>query len=259
MHPELFKIGQIGPIGPIGLIGPITIYSYGVMLALAFGVGIYLARERARSAGISSKVIMDLSVYILLASIVGARLLYVLTNLDEYREQPLTAIFSRYGFVFYGGLIFAIIVSIWYLRRQKLPVWQIADVLAPSIPIGQAIGRIGCFLNGCCYGKPTTLPWGVRVPGRDPLDLTPLHPTQGYEAIGDLIIFSILTCLWKRRKFEGQIFLMYLMLYSILRFVIEMYRGDNPYLLFNLTLSQILSILLGSFAMTVMVMRISKK
>ncbi len=246
MHPELFKIG------------PITIYSYGVMLALAFVVGIYLARDRAIKAGIDSKVIMDLSVYVLLSSIVGARLLYILTNLDEYREHPLEAIFSRTGFVFYGGLIFAIIVGLWYLKRQKLPVWQIADVVAPSIPIGQAIGRIGCFLNGCCYGKPTTLPWGVKVAGRDPLDLTPLHPTQIYSSVGDLIIFFILSYWWKRRKFEGQIFLMYLVLYSILRFVVEIYRGDNPYFLFNLTLSQLLSIFIGLGAMTIMV-RKSKK
>lgn len=245
VHPELFKI-SIGSY-------PITIYSYGVLLALAFIVGIYLARERAVKAGIDSKVIMDLSVYILLASIIGARLFYVLTNLNEYREQPLTAVFSRTGFVFYGGLILAIIVGIWYLKRQKLPVWQIADVIAPSIPLGQAIGRIGCFLNGCCYGKPTTLPWGVRVPGRDPLDLTPLHPTQIYSSIGDLIIFVILTYLWEKRKFEGQIFLIYLALYSILRFYIEIYRGDNSYLLFNLTLSQILSIIVGSVAITLIV------
>ncbi|MFH1563508.1 MAG: prolipoprotein diacylglyceryl transferase [Nitrospirota bacterium] len=247
MHPEFFKIG------------PITIYSYGVMLALAFSVGIYLARERAIKVGINPKIIMDLGVYILLASIVGARLLYVLTNLDEYREHPLTAVFSRYGFVFYGGLIFAIIVGIWYLKRHKLPVWQIVDVLVPSIPIGQVIGRIGCFLNGCCYGKPTTLPWGVMVPGRDPLDLRPLHPTQIYSSVGDLIIFFILSYLWKRRKFEGQILLMYLMLYSILRFIIEMYRGDNPYLLFNLTLSQILSIFIGSGVLTIMVRKNLKR
>ncbi|MDI6736390.1 MAG: prolipoprotein diacylglyceryl transferase [bacterium] len=246
MHPIFFKIG------------PITIYSYGVMLALAFSVGIYLARDRAIKVGIDSKVIMDLSVYILLSSIVGARLLYVLTNPDEYREQPLTAIFSRYGFVFYGGLILAIIVGFWYLKRKKLPLWQIADVIAPSIPIGQAIGRIGCLLNGCCYGKPTTLPWGVKVPGSDHLGLTPLHPTQIYSSVGDLIIFFILSYLWKKRKFEGQILLMYLVLYSILRFIIEMYRGDNPYIFLHLSLSQLLSILIGLGAMTIMVVK-SKK
>ncbi|MEW6096909.1 MAG: prolipoprotein diacylglyceryl transferase [bacterium] len=241
MHPVLFKVG------------PITIYSYGVMLALAFGIGIYLARKRALTVGINPHIIMDLGVYVLIASIIGARLLYIMSNVSYYMAHPWEMVFSRYGFVFYGGLILATIVSIWYLKRQKLSCWKMADVVAPSIAIGQAIGRIGCFLNGCCYGKPTTLPWGVMLPGRDPLDLTPLHPTQLYSCATNLIIFCILTCLWKRRKFDGQIFLLYLLLYAIARFIIEMYRGDNPYILFHLTLSQILSILIGLGAMTVMV------
>lgn len=241
MHPVFFKIG------------PITIYSYGVMLVLAFGIGIYLARKRALTVGIDSRIIMDLGIYILISSIVGARLLYVLSNLDEYKTNPLDAIFSRAGFVFYGGLILATVVAIWYLKRQKLSVWKIADVIAPSIAIGQAIGRIGCFLNGCCYGKPTTLPFGVMMFGNDHLDLTHVHPTQLYDSVGNLIIFYILTCLWKRRKFDGQIFFLYLILYATTRFIIEFYRGDNPYILLHLTLSQILSIFIGLGAMTIMV------
>jgi len=241
VHSILFKIG------------PITIYSYGVMLALSFGVGIYLARKRALSVGISSKIIMDLGVYVLISSIIGARFLYVITNLNEYKSHPLEVIFSRYGFVFYGGLILATIVGIWYLKRQKLSIWKIADVIAPSIAIGQAIGRIGCFLNGCCYGKTTTLPWGVRLPGRNPLDITPIHPTQLYSSVSDLIIFVILSCLWERRKIEGQVFLSYLILYSIARFIIEIYRGDNPDIFLHLTLSQIISIFIGLGAITIMV------
>ncbi|MEW6619276.1 MAG: prolipoprotein diacylglyceryl transferase [bacterium] len=239
MHPVFLKIG------------PITIYSYGVMLAMAFATGIYLAQKRAKNIGLNSKIIIDLGIYILIGSIIGARLLYVLTNLDEYKSQPLQIIFSRYGFIFYGGLIGATIVSIWYLKKQKLPVWEIADVVAPSIAIGQAIGRIGCFLNGCCYGKPTTLPWGVMMPGSNPLDLTPLHPTQLYSSLANLLTFLILSYLWQKRKFTGQIFLSYLILYSIARFMIEIYRGDNPEMLFHLTLSQIISIFIGLVAMTI--------
>lgn len=241
MHPVFFKLD------------PITIYSYGVMLALAFGIGIYLARKRALTVGIDSRIIVDLGIYLLISSIVGARLLYVLSNLDEYKTHPLNAVFSRTGFVFYGGLILATIVGIWYLKRQKLSVWKIADVITPSIAIGEAIGRIGCFLNGCCYGKPTTLPWGVITFGNDHLDLTPVHPTQLYSSVSNLIIFCILTCLWKRRKFDGQIFLLYLILYAITRFIVEIYRGDNPYMLLHLTLSQILSIFIGLGAMIIMV------
>lgn len=241
MHPELFKIGSI------------TIYSYGVMLSLAFGVGIYIARKRAMKVGISSKIIMDLAVYVLISSLIGARLLYVLTNLNEYKTHPLEAIFSRYGFVFYGGLILATIGGSWYLKRQKLPVWEIADVIAPSIAIGQSIGRIGCFLNGCCYGKPTTLPWGVMFPARDSLDITSIHPTQLYSSVNNLIIFVVLSCLWERRRYKGQIFLSYLILYSITRFIIEIYRGDNPYIFLHLTLSQIISLFIGLGGIIVMV------
>jgi phosphatidylglycerol:prolipoprotein diacylglycerol transferase len=219
------------------------------MLALAFAVGIYLAKRRASNIGIDARIIMDLGVYILLSSIIGARLLYVLSNLNEYKTQPVEIIFSRSGFVFYGGLILASIITIWYLKRRDLSVGKIADVIAPSIAIGQAIGRIGCFLNGCCYGKQTTLPWGVMIAGRDPFDLTPLHPTQLYSSAGNLIIFFILTYLWKRRKFDGQIFLMYLILYAVTRFIIEFYRGDTPYILFNLTLSQLLSIFIFAGAL----------
>lgn len=240
MHPVLFKIGSI------------TIYSYGVLLALAFGIGIHIARKRAMRVGISSKIIMDLGVYVLISSLIGARLLYVLTNLNEYKTHPLEAIFSRYGFVFYGGLILATIVGSWYLKRQKLPIWEIADVIAPAIAIGQSIGRMGCFLNGCCYGKSTTLPWGVMLPVRDSLAITSIHPTQLYSSVSDLIIFGVLSCLWKRRRFNGQIFLSYLILYSTARFIIEMYRGDNPYIFLHLTLSQIISLFIGLSAIIVM-------
>jgi len=244
VHPVFFKLGSV------------TIYSYGIMLALAFGVGIYLARKRAVTVGINSQTIMDLGVYVLISSIIGARLLYVLSNLSYYKTHPLEVVFSRYGFIFYGGLILAIIVGSWYIKRQNLSVWKTADVIAPSIAIGHAIGRIGCFLNGCCYGKPTTLPWGVMLPGSDPLQLTRLHPTQLYSCASNLIIFCILTYLWKRRKFDGQIFLLYLILYAVARFTIEIYRGDNPYILLHLTLSQILSIFIGLGAMTIMVIKL---
>lgn len=247
MHPVLFKIG------------PITIYSYGVMLALAFGIGIYIAKTRATSIGIDSRIIMDLGVYILLSSLIGARILYVVMNLNEYKTQPLEIIFSRTGFVFYGGLILATIITILYLKKKNLPIGKITDVIAPSIALGQAIGRIGCFLNGCCYGKETTLPWGVMIAGRNPLNLTPLHPTQLYSSTSNLIIFFILTYLWKRRKFDGQIFLSYLILYPIARFIIEFYRGDNPHILFNLTISQLLSIVIFAGALWVLSRRLKQK
>lgn len=246
MYPVLFKIG------------PITIYSYGVMFALAFIVGIYLARKRALAVGIESKIIMDLGIYILLSSIVGARLFYVLSNLSHYKEYPLEIIFSRYGFVFYGGLILGTIVGIWYVKSKKLSIGKIADVIAPSIAMGEAIGRIGCLLNGCCYGKATTLPWGIILPQNDTLELVPLHPTQLYSSLSNLIIFYILTYLWKKRKFDGQIFLLYLILYAITRFIIEIYRGDNPYIFLHLTLSQILSILIGLGAISIMIIKTRK-
>jgi phosphatidylglycerol:prolipoprotein diacylglycerol transferase len=217
MHPDLFSIG------------PITIHTYGVMVAIGFLLGIGLALRQARKEGIPSEKISDLSFYLLLAAIIGSRIFYILLNPGPYIKNPVAILkIWEGGLVFYGGLIFAVITGVIYIKRHNLFLWQIADIFAPSIAVGHAIGRLGCFFAGCCHGRPADLPWAVTF--TDPHSLAPLgmalHPTQLYEAGGEFINFLILLLLRKRQTFRGEVFWSYVILYSILRFFVEFFRGD---------------------------------
>ncbi|KPK42385.1 MAG: hypothetical protein AMJ78_02725 [Omnitrophica WOR_2 bacterium SM23_29] len=224
MYPILFKIG------------PISIHSYGVMLAIAFLVATFLAKRRAITAGIDGNIILDLAIYLITSGILGARLLYVFLNLGYYKENPLEIIMIwRGGLVWYGGFILAIFLAIWFLKAKKLPILKTGDLIIPYVALGQAIGRIGCFLNGCCYGKPTSLPLGVTF---DPA-LGSVHPTQLYESAAMFLIFLILK---GRMPGDGKTIFLYLISYSIFRFFNEFLRGDVPQVLVGLTVSQIISI-----------------
>ncbi|MFN3740536.1 MAG: prolipoprotein diacylglyceryl transferase [Thermodesulfovibrionales bacterium] len=237
MHPDLFRIG------------PITIHTYGVMVAIGFLLGVGLALNQARKEGISPERISDLSFYLLLAAIIGSRVFYILLNPGPYIKNPL-AIFKIWegGLVFYGGLIFAVITGVIYIKRHSLNLWQVADIFAPSIAIGHAIGRLGCFFAGCCHGRPADLPWAVTF--TDPHSLAPLgiplHPTQLYEAAGEFVNFIILLILRKRKSFKGELFWTYVMLYSILRFSVEFFRGDaaRGMLAEGLSLAQAISVIM---------------
>ncbi len=185
MHPILFKIGQV------------TIYSYGVMVAIAFLVSIYLASLSAAKRGINQEKIMDLGLTLLISGIIGARLLYVLTEIEYYRANPLEMVMIwKGGLVFYGGFIAAFVCGWVFLKRNKIPVLKTCDHIVPYLALGQAIGRIGCFLNGCCFGKPTNLPWGMIFPGGSIAgDIYPavhIHPTQLYSVYTNFLIFAIL-------------------------------------------------------------------
>jgi len=218
MHPVLFKIG------------PLTLYTYGVLVASGFLLGLGLAVRQARKEGMPSEKIVDLGFYVLLAAIVGSRLFFIFMNADVYLKNPLGILkVWEGGLVFYGGLIVAIPTVLWYVRKNALGVWSTGDLFAPSIAIGHAIGRIGCFFSGCCYGKPAEgLPWAVTFTDPQSLAVTgiPLHPTQLYESAGEFFIFLILITLRKNKSFNGQLFFTYLLLYSFLRFIVEFYRGD---------------------------------
>lgn len=217
MYPILFTVG------------PITIYTYGLFIALAFLAGISLATLWAKREGIDPEKIIDLSFYLILAAIIGSRSLYVLINFNYYLAHPL-AIWQIWegGLVFYGGLIAAAAVGLIYIKKKGLHVWQIADIFAPSIALGQVIGRWGCFFAGCCYGKPTDLPWAITF--HDPASLAPLgiplYPTQLYSSLKDLIILAILILMQKRKSFHGQLFCSYIFFYAVLRFIVEFFRGD---------------------------------
>ncbi len=217
MYPVLFHIG------------PFTIHTYGVLIATAFLVGITLAAREGKRKGIDPERMMDLGLYILIAAIVGSRLFQVAVEHKYFFQHPLEIIkIWKGGLAFYGGFIGALLAGIWYLKRHKMPVWKVGDALAPSIALGQAIGRIGCFSAGCCYGLPTNVPWAVTftAPGTLAIPGVPLHPTQLYESFSMFILFAVLWAFRKKIKFDGQLFWIYVMSYSVIRFIIENYRGD---------------------------------
>ena len=238
MHPILIRLG------------PLTIHTYGLLIALGFLIGLWIAVSQAKKEGISSDRIIDLGFYILLAAIIGSRFLFILINLDHYTRNP-ADIFKIWegGLVFYGGVLFAVPTAIWYIKKQGMGIWSTADIFAPSIAIGHVFGRLGCFAAGCCYGKiAQALPWGAIF--TDPDCLAPtnvlLHPTQLYESAGELVNFLILITLRRYKTFNGQLFMVYLLLYSVLRFSVEFFRGDmaRGFLTGSLSVSQGISIII---------------
>lgn len=228
MYPILFRLGGL------------TIYGYGFFLGLGFVVGVVLAALRAQKAGVAFERIVDLFFYSVLSAVLGSRILFVLINFDLYREEPIRILkIWEGGLVFYGGLLLAAGVSIWYLRHHRMPIWKLADLFSPPIALGLVFGRIGCFFAGCCYGKETTLPWGMVFKNPDSLARlnVPLHPAQLYDAANGLAIFLFLSWKERRKAFDGQIFWLFLFLYSVTRFFVEMVRGDPRGFLFQDLLS----------------------
>lgn len=210
-------------------LGGFTVYAYGFFIAIGFVVGFILAIRSARKNGIPFNRVVDLFFYTLLSSIIGSRLLHVLTNFTVFYHDPLKIFnIQEGGLVFYGGLLLAGAVAVAYMKWNRLPVWKMADVFSPLIALGLFFGRIGCFFAGCCYGRETDLPWGIAF--RNPESLArlnvPLHPTQLYEAGSALAIFFLLLWTEKRKRFEGQIFWAFLLLYSLARAVVELFRDD---------------------------------
>jgi phosphatidylglycerol:prolipoprotein diacylglycerol transferase len=256
MYPELFRIGNF------------PINTYGVLLALGFLFGILIAAKLAARDGLPRERIYDLGLWILLAAIVGSKFLMLFTE-PEYRENPLRLVsldFLRSGGVFYGGFITALLAGYFLIRRYKLPWWKTADAFAPGLALGNAIGRQGCFAAGCCWGKPTTLPWGVEFTSAGhevtgvPLGVH-LHPTQLYESFGALLLFFFLLWLHKRKRFSGQVILFYAVLYGIMRFTIEIFRDDprgdilGLTTLTGLSTSQMLSIIIGIWGLVTLILR----
>jgi len=211
-------------------IGPFTIHTYGFFVALGFAVGIWTAVKVGKSQGVPSQQVMDMAFVMIVWAIVGSRLFYVLINFSYYKAHPLDIIkLWQGGLVFSGGLVATAVAMLWYLRRHRLSFWSTGDLWAPSLALGQAIGRIGCFMAGCCYGQPTGSPWGVvftHPKSLAPLNI-PLYPTQALEAFSGFVIFLVLLFLHGKRKFQGQVFLWYLILHSTARLLVERFRGDE--------------------------------
>ncbi len=223
MHPQLFHIGWF------------WVPTYGVLVATGVLVGIYTAARFAGRSGIDPEKAWNLGILAIISAIIGAKLLLLIDDWGWYAAHP-RDIFSlatlQAGGVFYGGLIAAVALSVWYIRRNHLPVLRTCDAFAPGIALGHAIGRLGCFAAGCCYGKPTSLPWGVTFtnPLANTLSNTPLnvpiHPTQIYESLVELTNFFLLSWLFQHRKTEGQVIGAYMFLYGIARFFLEFLRND---------------------------------
>jgi phosphatidylglycerol:prolipoprotein diacylglycerol transferase len=232
MFPRLLTIPAFDLAGRA--VGPVTLHTYGVLLALAFVAGLWVAARQARKEGLDGARVADMAVYVLIAGLIGAKLLLLGVEWRTYaRSWKEIGSLVQSGGVFYGGLLGALPVAWWYMRRHKLPTWRTADALAPAVVLGQAIGRLGCFAAGCCYGRPADVPWAVTF--RDPYTLRqvgtpldiPLHPSQLYESLAALAIFGLLMWMSTRKRFHGQIVMAYVGLYAVVRFVLEYFRGDE--------------------------------
>jgi len=210
-------------------IGPVTIYTYGLMAATGFIVASLLLSRRARIEGEDPQLALDLAFYLVVSALIGSRILYVIIEYRQYVHNPL-GIFKIWegGLVFYGGFIAAALTGFWFVKKHNLHPGKFADLAAPSIAIGHAFGRVGCLGAGCCYGKVTDSPIGIVF--TDPKALAPLnvplYPTQIFSSLNELFIFLILITVRPRKKFHGQLFLLWMMLYAVGRFIIEIYRGD---------------------------------
>jgi phosphatidylglycerol:prolipoprotein diacylglycerol transferase len=247
VYPELFSVG------------PFTIYTYGVLLAASYLLGLKVAMSRGKTRGLDSNRVLDLGIYIIIAALVGAKLLLFVVDFDQYKSNPTELLsLARSGGVFYGGLLLAVAVAFWYIARHNMPFWTTCDVFAPGIALGHVTGRLGCFAAGCCYGRATDVPWGVVF--TNPLALAnvgtplgiPLHPTQLYEAGAELLILGAILFTERRGKpFAGRTFWLYMLLYAISRYVIEIYRGDPrgvvPWL--DISTSQFISLVLGPLSL----------
>ena len=217
-------------------LGGFAIHWYGVLVALGFLAGLWTASRRAPLGGIPADRIADLGPWLIAGGILGARLLYVLTYWNTaFAGRPWYEVLMIHkgGLVFYGGLIGATLATVIFARLKKIPLWALADVLAPSISLGQVFGRLGCLMNGCCFGHASAAPWAIRFPADHETAGQPVHPTQVYEAGLSALLYAGLAALFRRKRFDGQVFAVYLVAYPLVRSVVEVFRGDYKALSFG--------------------------
>lgn len=253
MHPILFSIG------------PITIHTYGFLIALGFIAAMTVIRRFSVKSGLNSEQTLDLTFWSLLIGFIGARLLFVLTQ-PRLFENDLLGIFRIWegGLVFYGGPLVVVPFVLWYTRKKRLPLLRTMDVMTLGLVIAHAFGRMGCLAAGCCYGKPTDTTWGIKLYS-DLVDVkwhgVNLHPTQIYESLSLFILFFALTRIYKLKRFDGQVVLSYFIAYPIIRSIIEIFRGDleRGFLIDDyLSTSQAISIIVFLVALTVLALKLQK-
>ena len=223
MHPVLVRIG------------PLTIHTYGVLVALGVGLGLWFLAVQAKKKGLDAPRIVDAGFYVILISLLGAKLVMLFGKFSYYTQYPGELVsLARSGGVFQGGLIFGVIFALWYFRRRRIPTWKVADLAGPALALGHGFGRIGCFMAGCCYGRACGLPLGVVFESDYAHELTgiplgeAIYPVQLIESGLNFLNFLILFAILRRRTFDGQVFSLYILNYSIIRFFTEYFRGDHP-------------------------------
>ena len=244
MHPVLVSVGWF------------NVYSFGLMLALSFLIGIYVSAFRAKKFGVNPQNILDLSVYLILTGVIGSRLLYVVFHLDEYNS--IVDIFALWqgGATLYGGFLLAIFAAYVFSKKKNIDFLLIVDIFSPALALGIMLTRVGCYLSGCCFGSPSTLPWAVSFPEGSPAgayarDLAAqaggvitLHPTQLYAAANGLIVFVVLMALENKVVKRGATFGLLLMFYGVFRFTVDFFRyyKENMRVFMDLTLNQLISV-----------------
>ncbi|MBP7215721.1 MAG: prolipoprotein diacylglyceryl transferase [Candidatus Omnitrophica bacterium] len=242
MHPEICKLG------------PITLYSYGLMLVVGFMVASFLMVRYAKAKNFNPDIIFNVGFIGLVSGILGARALYVLQNSSYYAHKPWEILFLQQGGLsLYGGLIVGVICGIVYLKRLHQDVLSVLDCIIPFVALAQAFGRIGCLLNGCCFGRHSV--WGIFFPVHNDY----LLPTQIYSSFGLLVIFVVLRFLQEKPHVRGTILYAYLALYALKRFIIEFWRADNPALIGSLTIFHLFSIAMFVFACAMLIFILRKK
>ncbi len=233
------------------------IYTYGTLVALAFLAGLRIVLDRAARAGISKNLIFNVFLGVMAGAITGARLLYVVENWTYFRTAPLEILMVQHGGLsYFGGFVMAVTVSVFVIWHGKRKFFEVADIFMPALALGQAIGRLGCYFNGCCYGVVTNGSWGIRFPRGSavftdheargwltPWDSTSLSvvPVQWISSLMDAALFCALTVIDDRKTRTGTTFFAYLFGYGLIRFGLELLRGDNPTVAMGWTLPQWLS------------------
>jgi len=249
MHPILLQVGSL------------KLYTYGLFVALGFITAIWFTKRNAKFYGVPDQIVSDLFFTVLISALAGARILYVLINLNAYKDNFFD-VFKIWngGLVFFGGFLGGALGAIIFLKIKKMDIWKTADVIAPGLALGHSVGRFGCLFAGCCYGKPSDLSIALTFTNPDslaPLNV-PLQPTQLYMIASNFILFLILLAIQRRKSFNGMVFLSYIMLYSLFRSIIEFFRGDfrGNFIFDFLSLSQGIGLLVSCVALIFMIIKL---